>query len=529
MGVACCGLDAAPEGLQGSGRCRELFTDRNNEARDRRIDLVPVLVEQDKPRANSQKDAQRPHHGRAQRLEYAHSFGQAAGFLEQCKARLDAAHPVFDSRNGVHGLGDRVDRRANRPQADGEGHDSTFVLPQEVQEGFRLIVGHPCPVCKIADTIHQLGQAVGDGVGRHIGKIPRDLLDHGGQIADRVRYFGRAVRERVIDPFCGGQHGDLKLPPDLPYCAVEAAQTCLVNLLDGIAGGVGGVGGVGHGLQRVHAQVFPHGAKQLDAHGIALDLIVQVEQAVDDIEECFIRAFTARSEPVHHLVGVQPESLVCRDGGVAAVDGANGELFHSVADLVQIPSRAVCAGLIDLEHLVGREAEFGELDRVFVDGVDQFTRKVKAVLRTGGDQVKGIFDRDVEVLADSFGCAGAFRHIIVKSLLQSQGAFGGRGQSALAQVLHVAVHDGDSVANSRHILAKARCVNILHDATQRFKLPAGSPRGVGHLSGRLLPFVGKACHVLARRQRAGPHRSHAGRHTGGDPVGHLDDGVELLG
>ena len=403
------------------------------------------------------------------------------------------------------------------------------MLPQEVQEGLCLVVGRPGPGRKIADTIHQLGQAVGDGVGRHIGKIPRDLLDHGGQIADRVRYFGRAVCERVIDPLCGGQHGDLKLPPDLPYCAVEAAQTCLVDLLDGVAGGVSSVGGVGHGLQSVHAQVLPHGAKQLDAHSIALDLIVQVEQAVDDVKEGFVRAFAARSEPVHHLVGVQPESLVCRDGGVAAVDGADGELLHSVADLVQIPGRAVCAGLIDLEHLVGREAEFGELDRVFVDGIDQFARKVKAVLCTGGDQVKGIFDRDIEVLADGFGRAGAFRHVIAKGLLQSQGAFCSGGHAALAQVLHVAVHDGDSIADSRHILAKAGCVNILHNAAQRFKFPAGSARGVGNLGGGLLPFVGKACHVLARRQRAGAHRSHAGRHTGGDPVGHLDDGVELLG
>ena len=403
------------------------------------------------------------------------------------------------------------------------------MLPQEVQEGFRLVVGRPGPGCKIADAVHQLGQTVCDGVGRHIGKIPRDLLDHGGQIADRVRYFGRAVCERVIDPLCGGQHGDLELPPDLSHCAVKTAQVCLVDLLDGVAGGVSSVGGVGHSLQSVHAQVLPHGAKQLDAHGIAFDLIVQVEQAVDDIEEGFVRAFTARSEPVHHLVGVQPESLVCRDGGVAAVDGADGKLLHGVADLVQIPGRAVCAGLIDLEHLVSRETEFGELDRVFVDGIDQFTRKVKAVLCTGGDQVKGIFDRDVEVLADGFGCAGAFRHIIVKGLLQSQGALGSRSQSSLAQTLHIAVHDGDSVADGRHILAKTGCVNILHDAAQRFELPAGSPGGVGHLGGRLLPFVGKACHVLARRQRAGAHRSHSGRHTGRDPVGHLNDGVKLLG
>ena len=403
------------------------------------------------------------------------------------------------------------------------------MLPQEVQEGFRLVVGCPGPGCKIADTIHQFGQAVGDGFGRHIGKIPRDLLDHGGQVADSIRYFGRTVGEHVVDPLCGGQHGNLDLPPNLPHCAVKAAQACLVDLLDGIAGSIGGVGGVGHGLQSIHAQVLPHGAKQLDAHSIALDLVVHVEQAVNDVEEGFIRAFSAHSEPVHHLVGVQPESLVCRDGGVAAVDGADGELLHGVADLVQIPGRAVCAGLIDLEHLIGREAEFGKLDRVLVDGVDQFARKVKSVLRTGGNQVKGIFDRDAKVLADGFGRAGAFRHVIAKNLLQSQGAFGSGGQSALAQVLHVAVHDGDSVADGRHILAKTGCVNILHDAAQRFELPAGSPRGVGHLGGRLLPFVGKACHVLARRQRAGAHRSHSGRHTGRDPVGHLNDGVKLLG
>ena len=113
------------------------------------------------------------------------------------------------------------------------------------------------------------------------------------------------------------------------------------------------------------------GTEQLHTDGIPLHLVIHLHKGAKDTLECNGGTVPAGGEGGHHFVSVETQCLKCLRGGLASVDGSDGELLHRVAHLVQVPGAGICALLEYVEHIVRREAQLTKLHGIFADAVNE--------------------------------------------------------------------------------------------------------------------------------------------------------------
>ena len=402
------------------------------------------------------------------------------------------------------------------------------MLPQEGQERLGLFVCLARPVCKVADPVHQDRQAVRNGPASPVGKVPGDLCDHWGHLLHGLRDLRHTVHKGLIHGVRRRQQGHLHLAADPLDRAVQVVVLDLVDLLQGALGIVGGLGRAGHGLHGLRPQVLPHGAEQGHAQGVPLHLVVNGHKGVDHVKKCFVGPLASGGKGGHDVLRVVPQGRERLHRAVAPVNGPDRKLLDGVAHLVQVPGGSVRPRLENVKHSIRVKAQFCKLGGILVDGVDQFPGVVQAVLCAGRDQAESLLCGGTEVLSDGLRRPGAFRHVVLESVPQGQGALGGRRQSVLVQVGHVPVDHGHRVAHVGHAVPVVGRVHVLHNVPQALQFLPGRAGGGGHLVGGRLPFSTQVGQVLGGGDGPGPHRRQSRRHGGGYFVGRLLDGLQLL-
>ena len=134
-------------------------------------------------------------------------------------------------------------------------------------------------------------------------------------------------------------------------------EVVVLDLTHG-AQGVGSRGGIGeHALKNGQSggpQILVLGAEQGHRRLVSGQRVLHVQQRLHRLLKGCPGAVASLGHGAGHLLGIQANILERLGGGVAAVNGANGELLHRVAHLVDGEHALVRAGDEGLHHLFRR-------------------------------------------------------------------------------------------------------------------------------------------------------------------------------
>ena len=195
------------------------------------------------------------------------------------------------------------------------------------------------------DALHQLpGHPVADGLDvlrlEAVGQGGTDVRHHLGELLGCLARNGQKIRL------------------DLPLHACKGVGEVVVLDLTHGAQGVGSGGGIGeHALKNGQGggpQILVLGAEQGHRRLVSGQRVLHVQQRLHRLLKGRPGAVASLGHGAGHFLGVKADILERLGGGVAAVNGADGELLHRVAHLVDGKHALVRAGDEGLHHLFRR-------------------------------------------------------------------------------------------------------------------------------------------------------------------------------